>query len=601
MESSVIGVRSLLGGLWDLTRDLPLLVRQVPSLVNLDPTRRWTIGKAFARSAESHPDRPFLRVGTTVHTYGQCNRRANRWAAVLAERGVGKGDVVAIMAHNAPEVVIAMLAVVKLGAVAGMVNHHQTGDVLGHSFGLLSATVLVCDEAGAAAVATVVHPTVDTAVHPAVAAVVPARRLSFAELDARGEQLAAADPGASANPPVTASLRADSPAFYIFTSGTTGYPKASVMSHSRWQLAMAGMGGAAVRLRPDDVLYCALPMYHNNALTVSLGAVLAAGACLAIGEKFSASRFFDEIIANEATAFCYIGEVCRYLLAQPPGPADRAHRVRIAVGNGLRPEIWDDFTERFGIGRVVEFYSASESNIGFVNVFGQRHTVGFSPLPHAIVEVDVATGEPIRDARGRVRRVPHGRPGLLLGQISPLARLDGYTDPTATERKIVRNAFRRGDAYFNTGDLVYAQGFGHIGFADRLGDTFRWKGENVATTQVEAVLNRVEGVAESVVYGVAVPGADGRAGMAAIVVDGPPDWAALARVARASLPAYAVPVFVRVVSEIEHTSTFKSRRAGLRDEGYRDVGDDELRVFDGDAGYVPVYPGFVPGQPVGRG
>ena len=196
-------------------------------------------------------------------------------------------------------------------------------------------------------------------------------------------------------------MRAEIAAFYIFTSGTTGYPKASIMSHARWQMAMIGMGGAAVRLRSDDVMFCALPMYHNNALTVSLGSVLAAGACLAVGEKFSASRFWDEIIEADATAFCYIGELCRYLLAQPPKSTDRSHGVRLAVGNGMRPEIWDEFQTRFGIDRIVEFYSASESNIGFANVFGQRNPVGFSPQLRAIVEVDVATGEPIRDARGR--------------------------------------------------------------------------------------------------------------------------------------------------------------------------------------------------------
>ncbi|MFT4201660.1 long-chain-acyl-CoA synthetase [Gordonia sp. (in: high G+C Gram-positive bacteria)] len=587
---SEITLGSLLVGAVGVARDLPQMARQLPGLANLRPGRRWTIGKQFAATAAAHPNRPFLRSGAVTHTYGDCNRRANRWAAVLAERGVRRGDVVAIMAHNSADVVLAMLATVKLGAIAGMVNYNQTGEVLEHSLGLLSTRVLLRDDACAEALTSVP----DSAVPDAV--------LTFADLDEAGDRLAAADPRTNADPPVTASLRAGSPAFYIFTSGTTGWPKASIMSHSRWSLAMAGLGGASIRLRPDDVMYCALPMYHNNALTVALGAALGAGACLAIGEKFSASRFFDEIIANDATAFCYIGELCRYLLAQPPKPSDRAHRVRVAVGNGLRPDIWDEFVERFAIPRVVEFYSASESNIGFVNVFAQRNTVGFSPMPHAIVEVDVTTGEPIRDARGRVRRVAKGQPGLLLAHISPLARLDGYTDADATEKKIVRDAFLRGDAWFNTGDLVYSQGFGHIGFADRLGDTFRWKGENVATTEVESVVNQVPGVVESVVYGVTVPGADGRAGMAAIVVDdgwGEQSWARLATAVRDRLPAYAAPVFVRVVPEIEHTSTFKSRRVELREEGYDQVGDDEVRVF-AEGAYVPRYPAFVEGLAVRR-
>ncbi|GAB09947.1 putative fatty-acid--CoA ligase [Gordonia araii NBRC 100433] len=594
-RSSEITLPSLLGGAWKLSRDLPRMAGQLPSLINLSPSRKWTIGKAFAKAAAAHPDRPFLRMGSSIHTYGECNRRANRWAAVLADNGVGRGDVVAVMARNSVEVVIAVLATVKLGAIAGMVNYNQTGEVLDHSLGLLAPP----GETRRGARVLITDGTCDGNLATASAQAVPPTRLTFADLDATGNDLAVADPAVNANPAVTAALPADIPAFYIFTSGTTGYPKASIMSHSRWHFVMAGMG-AAIRLRSDDVMYCALPLYHNNALTVSFGAVLGAGACLAIGEKFSASRFFDDIIANDATAFCYIGELCRYLLAVEPKPTDRAHRVRLAAGNGLRPDIWDEFQQRFGIERIMEFYGASESNIGFVNLFGQRKTVGFSPLPHAIVEVDVTTGEPLRDARGRCRRVKKGEPGLLLGRILPVARLDGYTDPAATEKKIVRDVFRRGDAYFNTGDLVYSQGYGHIGFADRLGDTFRWKGENVATTEVENVLNGVDGIAESVVYGVAVPGADGRAGMAAVVVGDDLDWEGLARAVRAKLPSYAVPLFVRVVPELEHTSTFKARRVELREEGYSRIGDDEVRVLDGDAGYVPFYPEFVSNLTAGR-
>ncbi|MFT3900783.1 MAG: long-chain-acyl-CoA synthetase [Gordonia sp. (in: high G+C Gram-positive bacteria)] len=575
-QPSPISLGSLLVGAVGLTRDLPHLARQLPAMASLRPGHRWTIGKQVARAAAAHPDRPFLRQDGRDHTYRDCNRRANRWAAVLARRGIGKGDVVAVMARNSVDVVIAVIATVKLGAVAGMVNYHQTGEVLDHSLGLLDAKVLVRDEASAAELATA------SATVPDV--------LTFGDLDHEAVELAARNPRVNKNPAITDSLRAGSPAFYIFTSGTTGWPKASIMSHGRWAMSMVGLGGTAIRLRADDVMYCALPLYHNNALTVSLGAVLGAGACLAIGEKISASRFFDDIIANDATAFCYIGELCRYLLAQPAKPSDRAHRVRVAVGNGLRPDIWDEFVERFGIERVVEFYAASESNIGFVNIFGQRNTVGFSPLPYAIVEVDVTTGEPIRNARGRVRRVRKGQPGLLLSHISPLTRLDGYTDPEATEKKIVRGAFLPGDAFFNTGDLVYSLGYGHIAFADRLGDTFRWKGENVATTEVESVLSGVPGVVESVVYGVTVPGADGRAGMAALVVDDDWDeasWSALAAAATTRLPGYAVPVFVRLVPAIEHTSTFKSRRVDLREQGYADVGEDQVRVLDGDR-YIPL-------------
>ena len=555
-------------GVLGLVRDLPLLARDPSSLLTIREHRRWSIGKKFADTAARHPDRPFLRVGPTIHTYDDCNRRANRWAAVLRDRGVRRGDVVAVMAHNSPECVIAMLAIVKLGAVTGMVNYNQPGDALKHSFGVLV-------DADREPPLVVVHDAESGELLPGLADDIAIDALTFAGLDDAADALASRGRSVEENPRVTAEIVASDPAFYIFTSGTTGWPKASVMSHGRWQIAMNGFS-LGLRLRPDDVLFVTLPFYHNNALTVCVATTISAGACLAVSPKFSASRFWDEAIENQATAFCYIGELCRYLLAQPPKPTDRAHTIRLAAGNGLRPEIWDEFVERFGIERIVEFYAASESNIGFVNVFDQRKTVGFCPLPYVIVEADEDTGLPLRGPDGRVTEVPKGRPGLLLGKISPLARIDGYTDPSATEKKVVRDAFKDGDQYFNTGDLVTELGFRHIAFVDRLGDTFRWKGENVATTEVEAALNGTAGIVESVVYGVSVSDADGRAGMAAVVVDDGFDPVTLASELRRRLPAYAVPLFLRVVPALAQTSTFKNQRVALRNQGYSDVGDDPV-------------------------
>lgn len=568
---------SMARGVLGLLRDVPVLARQRPSLIHFDEHRRWSVGRAFAAAAARHPDRPFLRTGGTVHTYGECNRRANRWSAVLAEHGVRRGDVVAVMAHNSPECVIAMLAIVKLGAVTGMVNHTQPGDALDHSFGVL-------DDANRRGARLVVLHDDECGEQLGALTGVDTDPIALAEMDARGSALAARNPAVQADPRATADVRADDPAYYIFTSGTTGWPKASVMSHGRWQTAMNGFS-MGLRLRSDDVLFVTLPFYHNNALTVCVATALAAGACLAVSPKFSASRFWDEAIENEATAFCYIGELCRYLLAQPPRPTDRAHSIRLAAGNGLRPEIWDEFADRFGIDRIVEFYAASESNIGFVNILDQRKTVGFCPLPYIVVEADEATGLPVRGPDGRVIEVPKGTPGLLLGKITRLARIDGYTDPAATEKKIVRDALKDGDSYFNTGDLVADVGFRHVAFVDRLGDTFRWKGENVATTQVEAALNAVPGVAESVVYGVAVPGADGRAGMAAVVVEDDFDPRLVAAELRARLPHYAVPLYLRVVPALARTSTFKNQRVALREEGYANTGADPVYEL-GDDGYV---------------
>ena len=569
-------------GLFDLAVRVPGLLLDAPVILRgaitgfvALPISKTSIGKVFQDRAGHYPDRVFIRFDGVEITYRQANETANRYAAVLAGRGVGHGDVVGIMLRNRPETVLMMLAAVKCGAVAGMLNYNQRADVLAHSVDLLGSTVLVAEN-------DLIGPIRDSGATPA----------SVMTIEQVVEEAAGRPVG---NPPSASEVRARDTAFYIFTSGTTGHPKASVMTHQRWLRALAGFGGLGVRLRGNDTMYCALPLYHNNALTVALSSVIDAGATLALGRTFSASKFWDEIIANGATAFIYIGELCRYLLNQPPRPTDRQHQVRVIVGNGLRPDIWEEFTERFGIKRVVEFYAASEGNTAFINIFNIPGSTGINPLPLAYVEYDTASGEPVRDANGRVRRVPSGQPGLLISPVSRLAPFDGYTDKAATEKKLIRNAFKDGDVWFNTGDVMTPQGMGHASFSDRIGDTFRWKGENVATTDVEAALSADPGVEECTVFGVEVPGSDGRAGMAAVKLrDGISfDGKTLVTNLFDRLPAYAVPLFVRIVPELETTSTFKSRKVDLRDQAFgSDVGDPIYVLAGRGEGYVPFYDGY---------
>jgi fatty-acyl-CoA synthase len=566
-------------GLLDLAIRLPALVVDAPvilrgALTGLTalPTSKASIAKVFQNRAARYSDRVFIRFGGERITYREANETANRYAAVLAERGVRRGHVVGIMLRNSPDAVLVMLAVVKCGAVAGMLNYNQRSELLAHSIGLLDATVLVCE-------ADLIEQVVDSGAE--VADLISVANLATL---ARGKP--------AANPASAAEVQARDPAFYIFTSGTTGHPKASVMTHQRWLRALAAFSGLGVRLRGNDTLYCALPLYHNNALTVALSSVIDAGATLALGRSFSVSRFWDEVITMDATSFIYIGELCRYLLNQPPKPTDRAHKVRVIVGNGLRPDIWDEFTRRFGIKRVVEFYAASEGNTAFINIFNIPKSTGVNPLPLAYVEYDPETGDPVRDDDGRVHRVPPGQPGLLISPVTRLSPFDGYTDKSASEKKLVRNAFKDGDVWFNTGDVMSPQGMGHAAFADRLGDTFRWKGENVATTDVEAPLAADPNVEECTVFGVEVPDTGGRAGMAAVKLkDGAQfDGKALAARLYDALPGYSVPLVLRLVTSLETTTTFKSRKVDLRTQAYGPAVADPLYVLLGrEEGYVPFY------------
>ena len=573
---SSVGLLDLASQVPGLLMDAPVIARGVLTGMMARPTAKTSIGKVFQERAAQYADRDFLKFGDERITYREANETVNRYAAVLAAKGVGHGDVVGVMLRNSPDAVLLMLAIVKCGAVAGMLNYHQRGKVLAHSFGLLDATAVVAES--------------DLIEHVTDCGAEVNGLITVEEL----RRLAATAP--TTNPASASAVLAKDKAFYIFTSGTTGMPKASVMTHYRWLRALAGFGGLGLRLHSDDTLYCCLPLYHNNALTVSVGSALNSGAALALGKSFSASRFWDEVIAYDATAFVYIGEICGYLLNQPPKPTDRAHKVRVIVGNGLRPAIWDEFTQRFGIPRVCEFYAASEGNTAFVNVFNVSKSTGICPSPVAFVEYDADSGEPARGADGRLRKVKRGEPGLMLSKINALQPFDGYTDKAASEKKLVRNAFKEGDVWFNTGDLMRSQGLGHAAFADRLGDTFRWKGENVATTEVEAGLSGDKQVEEATVFGVEVPGAGGRAGMVALQLKAGQefDGAALARTAYAHLPPYAVPLFVRIVPELAHTSTFKSQKVELRKQGYgEDVGDPLYVLAGREEGYVPFYPEYV--------
>jgi fatty-acyl-CoA synthase len=568
-----VGLADIASRVPGVMADLPSIARGVLTGLLARPSSHKSIGTVFQERAARYGDRVFLRFGDTQLTYRDANAAANRYAAVLAARGVGQGDVVAIMLRNSPNAVLAMLATVKCGAVAGMLNYHQRGEVLAHSLGLLDAKVLIAETDLVSAVTE-------------CGASGATETLTVEDL----ERFAVSAP--ATNPASASAVQAKDTAFYIFTSGTTGFPKASVMTHRRWLAALAAFGGLGLRLKASDTLYSCLPLYHNNALTVALSSAINSGATLALGKSFSASRFWDEVIASRATAFIYIGEICRYLLNQPPKPTDRKHKVRLIAGNGLRPEIWDEFTTRFGIERVCEFYASSEGNTAYINIFNVPRTTGISPLPLAYVEYDPDTGAPLRDDSGRVRRVPAGQPGLLISPVNRLQPFDGYTDKASSEKKLVRNAFREGDCWFNSGDVMSPQGMGHAAFVDRLGDTFRWKGENVATTQVEAALSSDNSVEEGTVFGVEIPRTGGRAGMAAVKLrEGAEfDGKSLAAAVYDQLPVYALPLFVRVVESLEHTTTFKSRKVQLRDQAYGSDVKDPLYVLAGrDEGYVPFY------------
>ena len=568
------------------------------------PTK--TIGDHLDEWVNRSGDRPALANEAESLTYRQLGARTNAYARWAISQGLGKGDCVALMMPNRPEYLAIWLGLARVGIATALINTNLTGPSLVHSLVSVNARAAIVDSALATAFATArenLGPETAIWSHGETAPCDP--RLDLIVAGISGEPLAASE-----RPAVTI----DDTAIYIYTSGTTGLPKAARITHSRALRILYGFG-AALDARPEDRTYMVLPMYHSNGGLIAPGLALPWGGSAVIRERFSARAFWSDAIAQKCTTFVYIGELCRYLLNAPPTDLDRAHGIRACIGNGLRPDIFSAFQARFGIRNVLEFYAATEGNAVMMNLDARPGAIGRIPkwassrFPVKVVAFDHDSNVPTRDSAGRCLECAADEVGELIAEIRddpkmPAARFDGYADAQATRQKVLNDAFKTGDAWFRTGDLVKRDAKGYFYFVDRIGDTFRWKGENVSTTEVAETLQQFPGVQEAVVYGVAVPKHDGRAGMAAMVVDTPAtfDLDGLRAFVAERLPAYARPLFLRFRSQIEVTGTFKQRKVDLVAEGFdpRRAGDP---VFFDDrtrGGYGPVREALLAGLESGE-
>ena len=506
----------------------------------------------------------------TCLTYVELARMANRYARWAIGRGLGRGDVVALVMRNRPEYLAIWLGLTRVGAVVALINTNLVGDSLRHAIRIAGPKHVIAGDDLAPAVAaacTGLSPSPRTWTHGGDAA-------CFERIDRAAERLSGERVPVEECVPPTIGDRA----LYIYTSGTTGLPKAANVSHRRvmqWSYWFAGL----LDTQAPDRMYNCLPMYHSVGGIVAVGATLVRGGAVVVRERFSARTFWDDVVDQRCTLFQYIGELCRFLLNSPPHPREREHQLRVCCGNGLRPDVWEPFQQRFQIPRILEFYAATEANFSLYNCEGKPGAIGKIPpflahrFPVALVRFDVDAGDPIRGADGFCQRCAADEVGEAISKISqgedaPEARFDGYTDRAASERKILRDVFKPGDAWFRSGDLMRRDAAGFFHFVDRIGDTFRWKGENVSTSEVAETLTACPGVTEAIVYGVEVPGADGRAGMAALVVDERFTLPELERHVAARLPEYARPVFVRLLEAIETTGTFKPKKQDLVRTGY---------------------------------
>ena len=527
-------------------------------------------------------DQPALLSDRESMTYAELVVRANQYARWALDQGLAKGDVVGLLMTNRPEYFAIWLGITSAGCIVSLFNTNLVGPSLAHCINIVGLKHLI----------------VSSEFLDSLGAVLPqlngsqaiwshgAQHPSFRQIDLDLQRHSGVTLGQDERRPVTIEDRA----LYIFTSGTTGLPKAANISHARimqWSHWFAGM----MDVQPTDRMYNCLPMYHSVGGVQVPGAVLVGGGSVVLREKFSASQFWSDVSRWDCTLFQYIGELCRYLLHAAGSSHPIDHRIRLACGNGLAPEVWNNFKERFGIPHIFEFYAATEGGVSLFNVQGKPGAIGHIPgyLMHRfsppLVKFDVEKDEPARNEQGFCIRCATNEVGEAIGKIvedptSVGSRFEGYTDNQATDKKILRNVFAEGDAWVRTGDLMRKDEKGFFYFVDRVGDTFRWKGENVSTSEISEAICAFPGVKHSNVYGVTIPGAEGRIGMAALVVDDTLDLSAFRNHLTSLLPSYARPAFLRIREDVELTGTFKYSKTDLVRQGYDPAATSDAIYFD---------------------
>jgi citronellyl-CoA synthetase len=553
---------------------IPALKKAGKEIAPRPPTTPDCFAARFEKTVSRFGKRTAVIFEGKSLTWDELNEHTNRYAWALKELGLVRGDAVSLVMENRIEFLAALLAMNKLGLIAALINTNLTGKSLCHCINITNSRALIVGEENTAAVGDIrEEASLSNMAHYLFVAdhnetPCPSWAQDLDELSA-GES--------GKNPPDTLQNTLADRALYIYTSGTTGLPKAAIISNRRFHVssALSYLGG--LQSTEKDRIYLCLPLYHGTGLFLGVGAAFATGASMYIRRRFSASNFLPEIRESKSTCFVYIGELCRYLLNTPQKADDAKTSLVKVMGNGLRPDVWHEFKQRFGIKRVAEFYGSSEGNIGFVNFLNKDCTVGTTTIPLALVKYDVDNDELVKTNDGRCIKVAEGEPGLLLGKITEDTQFDGYSSAEETEKKVLRDAFEDGDAWFNTGDIMktvdvgFSLGLPHFQFVDRVGDTFRWKSENVSTNEVGEIVNGFPQVNFCNIYGVEIPGTNGRAGMASLVLHesaGDFDIKSFSEYVKEQLPAYARPVFLRIQPDMGTTATFKMVKGDLRKEGY---------------------------------
>uniref|UniRef100_A0A8C6VWX1 long-chain-fatty-acid--CoA ligase n=1 Tax=Nothobranchius furzeri TaxID=105023 RepID=A0A8C6VWX1_NOTFU len=546
----------------------------------------YSILDCFMEKVSEHPQKTFLVFEGSSYTYSQADKESNKVArALLTHANLKEGDTVALFLGNEPYYVWTWLGLAKLGCVSSLLNYNIRSKSLIHCFSCCEAKVVITS----AELCGAIEEVLPTLREQGIRVFVLSEKSDVEGIESLSDKIQQAS-DQPLSPQLRANVNLKSPMLYIYTSGTTGLPKAAVINHGKvWRASFLQY---MIGVQSSDVIYLYLPLYHTAGFLMGFSGAIERGLTIVLRRKFSVSNFWADCRKDNVTVIQYIGEIMRYLCNTP-----KDHKVRLAFGNGIRGDTWNDFLDRFGNIRICECYGATESNIGFVNyvgkvgAIGKEHFLHKRSYPYALIRYDTEKEEPVRDARGFCIEVPEGETGLLVSKIGEQTPFSGYAkNKQQTEKKKLKDVFVKGDLYFNSGDLLRINE-GFVYFQDRIGDTFRWKGENVATTEVADHLLAVDFVEEANVYGVKVPGHEGRIGMAALKLKENMDFEAKSIYDHVKyfLPSYARPRFIRIQDSVAVTGTFKQLKVKLAEEGFNpNIIKDPLFFLDDSKGYIPM-------------
>lgn len=548
-------------------KELEIYTRILKTTAEIQKNQNQSVGTHVEKLAQEIPDKIALYFEEKKWTWKKLNEESNRYANYFSKVGVKPGDTVALMVENCPEFLFATTGINKLQAISALMNFNQKKQALIHAFNVVNSKWIIVTGRNLPSFMEIADQLPLSKKN--ILIINNPKKLSHKFIDLVQEfELKSIQ---TSNPSTTNNSILRETCSYIFSSGTTGLPKAIIMWNLRFINQTISTSIETCQLTSDDVIYIVIPLYHNLGFGISWTAAWLTGAAVALKREFSASNFWRDACKYGVTFTTYVGEIPRYLLNQPVTEYDKNHKLKKMSGVGLRKSIWEQFKSRFEIEHIFEFYGLTEGAAGFLNIEEKSGMIGRNIIPGTeLAKVNPETGIFLKNESGFCLKCKPGDIGMALNELKSDTLFTGYKDKDKTEKKIMYNVFKKRDKFFNTGDILKLHKDKWVSFVDRFGDTFRWKGENVSTMEVESIINAYPSIEISAVYGVSIPNTEGKAGMAALKID--PniefDIKEFSKFILDNLPSYSIPLFIRIREKLELVGPLKIKKVDLRKEAY---------------------------------